>query len=59
MYGYYDGDFEANGKAFAKAHYVDMEDYARDHGREYLEWCEEDGWWGSSLVGYELCHYGS
>ena len=44
MHGFYGGDFEGNGKAYAKAYYVDLEDYAKDHGRECLEWCVEDGW---------------
>lgn len=44
MYGYYDDDFKGNGKGYAKAHYVDLQDYLKDHGREYLEWSVEDGW---------------
>jgi hypothetical protein len=44
MRGYYDGDFDKNGKRVAEKHYKDLERSLSSNGRSYLYWSVEQGW---------------
>ncbi|KAF5011612.1 hypothetical protein FDECE_2275 [Fusarium decemcellulare] len=44
MKGYYNGDFDRNGKSVFKEHYEQLEKRLTNDKRPYLEWSVEDGW---------------
>ena len=44
MRGYYDGDFDKNGKQVAEKHYKNLERSLAGNNRYYLDWSVEQGW---------------